>query len=175
MAQNAPAFGILTMRKFPPVILAVMLLAGLGCGGGAEAAPAKKQSAPKPAPRAEARSEAPDPAAAAEDGKGKEINGVCAACHGEFGQGGKCVEACTPRALERREGAPPWQRKALIEGACLAMANVVCRACGDACPERAIRFRPKPMAAAQPEVIGALCTGCGACVAPCPARAVRIA
>ncbi len=89
MAQNAPAFGILTMRKFPPVILAVMLLAGLGCGGGAEAAPAKKQSASKPAPRAEARSEAPDPAAAAEDGKGKEINGVCAACHGEFGQGGK--------------------------------------------------------------------------------------
>lgn len=98
----------------------------------------------------------------------------------DFGRGectfcGKCVEACTPRALERREGAPPWQRKALIEGACLAMANVVCRACGDACPERAIRFRPKPMAAAQPEVIGALCTGCGACVAPCPARAVRIA
>jgi cytochrome c553 len=27
--------------------------------------------------------------AAAEEDKGKEINGVCAACHGEFGQGGK--------------------------------------------------------------------------------------
>ena len=35
----------------------------------------------------------------------------------DFGRGectfcGKCVEACTPRALERREGAPPWQRRA---------------------------------------------------------------
>lgn len=98
----------------------------------------------------------------------------------DFGRGectfcGKCVEACVPRALEKREGTPPWQLKALIQNTCLAKANVVCRACGDACPERAIRFSPQPMSAAQPEVDNALCTGCGACVAPCPARAVRIA
>ena len=29
------------------------------------------------------------PAAAVDIEKGKEINGTCAACHGEFGQGGK--------------------------------------------------------------------------------------
>lgn len=61
MAQNALAFGIMTMRKLPPVFLAVLLLAAA----------------------------TPAAAAPAEDSKGKDINGVCAACHGEFGQGGK--------------------------------------------------------------------------------------
>lgn len=87
---------------------------------------------------------------------------------------GKCVEACLPRALERQEGTAPWRLKAIILGNCLANANVVCRACGDACPVQAIRFRPVRMAAAQPEVDAALCTGCGACHSPCPVRAIRI-
>jgi ferredoxin-type protein NapF len=98
----------------------------------------------------------------------------------DFGRGectfcGKCVEACQPRALEKREGAPPWQLKAQIQNNCLAKSNVVCRTCGDACTVQAIRFRPTVMAAAQPEVDTALCTGCGACYVPCPAQAIRIA
>ncbi len=55
----------------------VLFLIGLGMSG-LSAAPSKK---------AAAKPEAPAPAA--EESKGKDINGVCAACHGEFGQGGK--------------------------------------------------------------------------------------
>ena len=98
----------------------------------------------------------------------------------DFGRGectfcGKCAEACRPQALEKHEGTPPWGLKARIQSNCLARTNVVCRVCGDACPVQAIRFRPAVMAAAQPEVDNALCTGCGACHAPCPAQAIRIA
>lgn len=42
------------------------------------------------------------PAAAADAEKGKEINGTCAACHGEFGQGGKKGEY--PRLAGQRAG-----------------------------------------------------------------------
>ena len=98
----------------------------------------------------------------------------------DFGRGectfcGKCVEACQPRALEKREGAPPWQLKAQIQNNCLARSNVVCRACGDACTVQAIRFSPQIMSAARPEVSNDLCNGCGACYVPCPAQAIRIA
>jgi ferredoxin-type protein NapF len=97
----------------------------------------------------------------------------------DFGRGectfcGKCVDVCQPQALVKREGEPPWLLKAAIRENCLARANVVCRACGDACPVQAIRFRPAIMAAARPEVDASLCTGCGACYAPCPAQAIRI-
>lgn len=58
-----------------------LLLIGLGMSG-LSAAPPKK---------AAAKPEVSAPAAAppVEESKGKDINGVCAACHGEFGQGGK--------------------------------------------------------------------------------------
>ena len=88
---------------------------------------------------------------------------------------GECVDACRPQALGKKEDAPPWQFKAQIQHNCLAKANVVCRACGDACAVQAIRFSPVIMAAAQPEVDGNLCTGCGACYSPCPVQAIRIA
>lgn len=65
--------------------------------------------------------------------------------------------------------------QARIGTGCVARRNVVCRACGDACPVQAIRFRPAVMAAAQPEVDTEKCTGCGACAAPCPVQAIRIA
>jgi cytochrome c553 len=58
-----------------------LLLIGLGMSG-LSAAPPKKAAAKSEAP-------APAPAPLAEDSKGRDINGVCAACHGEFGQGGK--------------------------------------------------------------------------------------
>lgn len=61
------------------------LLAGLLVGAAAAAPP--KKAAPKPA--AEAAPAPAQPAAPAGEDKGREINGVCAACHGEHGQGGK--------------------------------------------------------------------------------------
>lgn len=88
---------------------------------------------------------------------------------------GACTDACRPKALQRKEGEAPWRLKARIGTGCVARRNVVCRACGDACPVQAIRFRPAVMAAAQPEVDTGKCTGCGACAAPCPVQAIRIA
>jgi cytochrome c553 len=60
--------------------------AGLFCAG-ALAAPPKK--GPPGRPRAGGPCRAGPAAAPAAEDKGREINGVCAACHGEFGQGGK--------------------------------------------------------------------------------------
>ena len=71
------------MIRLLPLLFALLL-------AGAQAAPPKKapaKAAAKPAPVAEAAQAAHAPAA--DEDKGKEINGVCAACHGEFGQGGK--------------------------------------------------------------------------------------
>ena len=70
------------MRNFPLCTFFFLLVVGLSLAGSVAAAPPKK---------AAAKPEAPAPAAvpAVEESKGKDINGVCAACHGEFGQGGK--------------------------------------------------------------------------------------
>lgn len=94
-------------------------------------------------------------------------HGACTFC-------GKCHAACTPRALLPMAGLPPWQLKAQVANTCMAYRDVVCRSCGDICAEAAIRFSPRVMAAALPEVIADRCTGCGACVAVCPAGAVTM-
>ena len=64
---------------------------------------------------------------------------------------------------------------AFITENCLAYGNTVCRSCAEACEPGAIRFRPRLGGAALPEVDAAVCTGCGACVAPCPAKAIGLA
>jgi ferredoxin-type protein NapF len=95
-------------------------------------------------------------------------SGVCSFC-------GECLTACLPQALKRDEDTPPWHLKASIAPSCLAQQNVVCRSCGDACGETAIRFRPRLGGAAQPELDAACCTGCGACVGVCPVGAIKVA
>ena len=94
--------------------------------------------------------------------------GACSFC-------GKCVAACAPQALRQTAGQPAWALRARIAASCLAYRDVVCRSCGDACGEAAIRFSPRLGGAALPEVLDARCTGCGACVASCPAGAVTMA
>ena len=64
---------------------------------------------------------------------------------------------------------------ARVGAGCLARRGIVCQSCRDACPEGAIRFRPRLGRVAEPEVDLAACTGCGDCVAPCPVAAIRIA
>ncbi|MEW6513664.1 MAG: 4Fe-4S dicluster domain-containing protein [Pseudomonadota bacterium] len=73
--------------------------------------------------------------------------------------------------------APDGPREALIRiGDCIAFAqNVVCRSCGDACGEAAIRFSPRIDGAACPVVLAERCTACGECVPACPASAISLA
>ncbi len=68
----------------------------------------------------------------------------------------------------------PPRRLAQIGANCLAQQNIVCRACGDACPELAIRFSPRLGQAALPTVDADKCTGCGDCVEPCPQTAISL-
>jgi ferredoxin-type protein NapF len=91
---------------------------------------------------------------------------------------GDCVRICPEPSFDRAAfdaGAAPWTLVAAIGAACLARANVVCRTCGDACAEGAIRFPPAPGRVAVPHLDAAACTGCGACVAVCPAEAITVA
>jgi ferredoxin-type protein NapF len=72
-------------------------------------------------------------------------------------------------------GAAVGPRRAIaIAEACLARAGVVCQACGDVCPERAIRFPLRRGGPPLPVVDEDRCTGCGACALVCPARAIRL-
>lgn len=94
--------------------------------------------------------------------------GECSFC-------GECVAACPSGALNRQakqEGHKPWQAEARIADTCLTHQQVLCRACGEACPSNAIRFAPARVAS--PQVTSELCTACGACVAVCPSRAITV-
>ena len=85
--------------------------------------------------------------------------------------------------LTGRRDAPDVTRRtkaalppiAMISAACLARQGIACQSCRDACPQDAIRFRPRVGGPFLPEVDDALCNGCGACMAPCPAGAVAVA
>ena len=63
---------------------------------------------------------------------------------------------------------------ALIGDGCLAEAGIVCRSCGEACGESAIRFRPRIGLAPQAIVNEQACTGCGECVGACPGEAITL-
>jgi ferredoxin-type protein NapF len=87
---------------------------------------------------------------------------------------GECVSRCDTGALQpcQNETDAPWHLKAVIGGHCLALQNVICRACAEHCESRAIEFRLSAGRVPQPEVIESRCNGCGACYAPCPAHAI---
>lgn len=88
---------------------------------------------------------------------------------------GDCVTACRGKALR---GDPqrdrPWAQVVAIGAGCLAYAGVICRSCGEACDERAIRFRPRVGGAAAPELSAEACTGCGMCLSRCPVQAISL-
>jgi Fe-S-cluster-containing hydrogenase component 2 len=71
---------------------------------------------------------------------------------------------------------PAVPQLAVIGVGCIVYAqNVVCRSCGDACGEAAIRFTPRLGGAACPVVLTERCTACGDCVPACPASAITLA
>jgi ferredoxin-type protein NapF len=80
----------------------------------------------------------------------------------------------SPGAIGMREPHEQSPLKAAMLQSCLARRGVMCRTCGDACAERAIRFVLERGGVAAPHVAFASCTGCGACVHVCPANAVAL-
>jgi ferredoxin-type protein NapF len=81
----------------------------------------------------------------------------------------------TRRGLLLGRGAAPSPRAVAVIGeSCLAKRGVVCRSCGDVCPERAIRFPPLLGRAAQPLLSAESCIGCGDCLAVCPVAAITL-
>lgn len=73
-----------------------------------------------------------------------------------------------------RQGAEGRPSIAAIGDFCLALRGIVCRVCEEQCEARAIRVRLAVGGGTAPAVAAALCTGCGACVAPCPAHAIAL-
>ncbi|MGI6852190.1 ferredoxin-type protein NapF [Mesorhizobium sp. 1B3] len=92
--------------------------------------------------------------------------GACTLC-------GACAAACPEPVFEC--GSPiAFLHVGAISEACLAKGGIACMTCRDACPQDAIRFRPRVGGPFTPEVLADACNGCGACVAPCPAGAIRM-
>jgi ferredoxin-type protein NapF len=86
---------------------------------------------------------------------------------------GDCLEHCRPSALTRAVD-PPFSATVVISEGCLTSQGVICRACGDECERRAIRFRLLVGGRADVTVVTEACNGCGACIRFCPADAIRV-
>jgi len=86
---------------------------------------------------------------------------------------GTCVDLCKSGALIRTQ-EPAFPAKARVDRSCLAGRGITCRACGDACDVRAIRFRLQTGGRAEVNILMDACTGCGACLSICPVGALKI-
>lgn len=93
--------------------------------------------------------------------------GECTFCGG-------CARAC-PEQVFAAEAVTRLAHVVAIGDGCLARNNVACQSCRDACPQQAIRFRPRTGGPFLPEVDVDSCTGCGACIGVCPVGAIGIA
>lgn len=85
---------------------------------------------------------------------------------------GACVEACDAPVFDTGRPAFPWH--AMVQSHCLALADIHCQSCQDACEWQAIRFPPVLGRPPRPEIASDACTGCGACQALCPNDAIRL-
>jgi ferredoxin-type protein NapF len=95
-------------------------------------------------------------------------DGACSFC-------GHCARACHTGSLSLRAflGMDPWPVKALVSDRCVNRQGVLCRECGSACSDQAIRFAVTAQGVLA-EVDEAVCTGCGACYRACPKRAIEM-
>lgn len=87
-----------------------------------------------------------------------------------------CVQSCPTGALvlTGKNLQQPWLIQAHFASSCLAERGVVCRACGEVCETRAIRFRLAVGGRSRLEFDASACSGCGECVARCPVNAIEM-
>lgn len=83
-----------------------------------------------------------------------------------------CAQACPEPVFDLTR--KPWQLTVSIGSHCFLEKKVYCRSCGDACAERALRFKPALGGNASIQIDSSLCSGCGACMASCPVNAVKL-
>ncbi|WP_166261717.1 ferredoxin-type protein NapF [Marinobacter salicampi] len=77
-----------------------------------------------------------------------------------------CADVCEAPVFDLTRKAFPWHATPVQP--CLALNNIHCQSCQDACDAAAVKFRPALGHVPRPEVDPDLCTGCGACVSVCP-------
>ncbi|MCP4126472.1 MAG: 4Fe-4S dicluster domain-containing protein, partial [Gammaproteobacteria bacterium] len=58
---------------------------------------------------------------------------------------------------------------------CLSINAVICRSCGEACDQEAIKFKLEVGGIARPLLDLEKCNGCGECFTVCPDNSVQIA
>lgn len=92
--------------------------------------------------------------------------GMCTFC-------GSCADVCPTGALDQSR-ARPWTARAEIRARCLSFNGITCRACEEACDERAIRFKLMTEGRSLPLVDETGCTGCGACAQICPNQSIDL-
>lgn len=85
----------------------------------------------------------------------------------------QCAQSC-PEPIFLPQSALAWQAEVRITDQCLAVQQVECRSCQDACPEEAIHFALQIGRTANPQINSEHCSGCGACVSVCPSRAMAV-
>ncbi|NVD42130.1 ferredoxin-type protein NapF [Ensifer sp. HO-A22] len=86
---------------------------------------------------------------------------------------GDCARAC-PEPVFVVLGSTQLAHVVAVGDGCLARNNVACQSCRDACPQEAIRFRPRAGGPFLPDVNVDSCSGCGACMGVCPVGAIGI-
>ena len=89
---------------------------------------------------------------------------------------GECLENCSTGAIQglQSEIDQAWNHSVRISDNCLSVTGIVCRACGDHCETRAIRFTLLTQGRSLPEIKSSSCNGCGQCIAICPTNAISI-
>lgn len=85
---------------------------------------------------------------------------------------GECASACPEPVFDLQRPAFEW--RAVIGDQCLALSDIHCMSCQDACEVRAIRFTPRLGMVPAPQVDIDSCTGCTACVVVCPQNAITM-
>lgn len=86
---------------------------------------------------------------------------------------GACVRVCGYGALDASL-MPPWRLRIAIDERCLSAQGITCRACGDMCETRAIRFQLQTGGRAIPQLDESRCNGCGSCIATCPTQVIQL-
>lgn len=83
-----------------------------------------------------------------------------------------CLNACPQPVFDAARFR--FDHVAEVSGGCLPARGTACQACGETCPEQAIRFEPRIGGPFLPVIETAACTGCGACLQVCPVDAIAM-